>query len=119
MNRRVELILFILVIVLAGGLRMGWPGITEFKADEAHLYSLALDLAEFRALPLRGISYSVGLPQPPIGVYLYALPLLFWKSPLAATLFVGLLNTASVAPAAVLDAAGNPSGDWLVFPLPH
>ena len=85
------------VLALAALLRLGWPGVTEFKLDEAHLYSLALDMAEFKAFPLRGIGSSVGLPNSPISVYLFALPLLIWKSPLAATLFVGLLNTVSVA----------------------
>jgi hypothetical protein len=85
-----------LVLALAGLLRLGWPSLTEFKRDEAHLYALALDVAELRAFPLRGISSSVGLPNPPINVYLFALPLFVWKSPLAATLFVGALNTASV-----------------------
>lgn len=85
------------VLLLAGALRLLWPGLTEFKQDEAHLYALALDLAEFKALPLRGISNSVGLPNAPMSVYLFALPLFVWRSPLAATLFVGLLNTAAVA----------------------
>src|SRR5512147_2255561 len=97
MNRRLEVVAVILVLLLAGLLRMGWPGWTEFKQDEAHLFALALDVAELRALPLRGISSSVGLPNAPASVYLFALPLFLWKSPLAATLWVGLLNTASVA----------------------
>lgn len=97
MSRRLELTLFSLILLLAAVLRLGWPEITEFKRDEAALYSLALDVAEFKALPLRGIGSSVGLPNTPISVYLFALPLFVWKSPLAATLWVGALNTASVA----------------------
>ena len=96
MTRR-EWMALALILAVAALLRMGWPGFTEFKQDEAHLYALALDVAELRAWPLRGISSSVGLPNPPISVYLFALPLVVWKSPLAATLFVGALNTASVA----------------------
>jgi len=96
MSKR-EWFFFCAILLLAGLLRMGWPGLTEFKQDEAHLYALALDLAEFKAFPWRGISSSVGLPNAPMSVYLYALPLFVWKSPLAATLFVGALNTASVA----------------------
>ena len=93
---RRELLALVLVLAVAALLRMGWPGITEFKRDEAQLYGLALDAAELRAFPLRGISSSVGLPNSPLSVYLFALPLFVWKSPLAATLFAGLLNTASV-----------------------
>lgn len=101
MNHR-ETFLLVFVLGLAGLLRMGWPGLTEFKQDEAHLYSLALSLAEFRAFPLHGISFSVGLPNSPLSVYLYALPLFVWKSPIAATLFLGLLNTAAVGLAYLL-----------------
>lgn len=97
MSRRLELTLLSLILLLAGGLRLGWPELTEFKRDEAALYSLALDVAEFKALPLHGIGSSVGLPNTPVSVYLFAIPLFVWKSPLAATLWVGTLNTASVA----------------------
>lgn len=102
MKPKVELVLFVICLSLAAVLRMGWPGITEFKRDEAHLYTLALDLAEFQSFPLRGIGSSVGIPNTPLSVYLFALPLFIWKSPLAATLFVGLLSTASVALAYLL-----------------
>jgi hypothetical protein len=97
-----ELLALAVILALAGLLRMGWPGITEFKQDEAHLYTLSLDVAELRAFPLRGIDSSVGLPNGAASVYLFALPLLIWKSPLAATLFVGALNTASVGLAYLL-----------------
>ena len=43
--RRTELLLAGTVLLLAGTLRMGWPAATEFKADEARLYTLALDAA--------------------------------------------------------------------------
>jgi hypothetical protein len=85
------------IVLLAAALRLAWPGLSEFKLDEAHLYALALEVAEFKALPLHGIGSSVGLPNTPLSVYLFALPLLLWKSPLAATLFVGALNTGAVA----------------------
>ena len=47
--------------------------------------------------PLRGISSSVGFPNFPMSVWLYALPLFISPHPYAATLFTGLLNTLSVA----------------------
>lgn len=97
MARRTELALFALILLLAACLRLGWPKITEFKRDEAALYALALDVAEFKAFPLRGIGSSVGLPNTAINVYLFAIPLFLWKSPLAATLWVGGLNTVAVA----------------------
>jgi len=102
LSRGRELALLGAILLLAGVLRLGWPGVTEFKRDEAALYGLALDVAEFKALPLRGIGSSVGLPNAPASVYVFALPLFLWPSPLAATLFVGALNTASVALAYVM-----------------
>jgi len=95
-NRR-ELIPFLLILLLAAFLRLAWPGLTEFKQDEAHIYRLALDLVDWRAFPLHGIAYSVGWPSSPLSIYLFALPLLVWKSPLAMTLWVGALNTGAVA----------------------
>jgi hypothetical protein len=85
------------IALLAGVLRMGWPGITEFKLDEARVYKLALGLVEFKSLPLSATDMSVGLPNSPLTIYLYALPMFFWKSPLAPLLFGGALNTLAVA----------------------
>jgi hypothetical protein len=94
---RAELVWLVIFVVVGGILRMGWPGITEFKADEARLLVLALDLVEAIRFPLRGISSSVGVPNPAMSVWLFSLPLLLWRHVLAATLFVGLLNTIAVA----------------------
>ncbi|MEP7359581.1 MAG: hypothetical protein ABI847_20175, partial [Anaerolineales bacterium] len=85
------------IMTVAAILRLGWPGITEFKLDEARVYSLALGLVEFRALPLTATDMSVGLPNSPLAVYLYALPMFLWKSPLAPLLFGAALNTGAVA----------------------
>ncbi|MBM4424283.1 MAG: hypothetical protein FJ030_13005 [Chloroflexi bacterium] len=84
------------ILATAAILRLGWPGITEFKADEARLFSLALDMAEIQSFALRGIGSSVGFPNFPMSVWLYALPLFVWKHPYSATLFVAALNTAAV-----------------------
>jgi 4-amino-4-deoxy-L-arabinose transferase-like glycosyltransferase len=83
------------LLLVAGALRMAWPGITEFKADEARLLSLALEMRQ-GTLAVRGISSSTGFPNFPMSVWLYALPVLVWPHPYAATLFTGLLNTLAV-----------------------
>ncbi|MDX1416531.1 MAG: hypothetical protein R3293_20185 [Candidatus Promineifilaceae bacterium] len=88
--------LLFLLLLIAGGLRMAAPGLTEFKADEARLMALALDMAEGQ-LALRGIDSSVGFPNFPASVWIYSIPLIFWPHPYAATIFTGLLNTAAVA----------------------
>ncbi len=94
-TRRTEIILVSLLLILAAVLRMGWPGLTEFKADEARLLSLALDMAEGQ-FALRGISSSVGFPNFPASVWIYSIPLFVWPHPYAATIFTGLLNTLAV-----------------------
>ena len=75
---------------------MAWPGMTEFKADEARLLTLAYDMAEMKYFPLVGISNSAGLPNFPMSVWLYALPLFVWKHVFSATIFTGLINTTAV-----------------------
>lgn len=97
-----EWLLVAALVGLAGILRLGWLGINEFKADEARLLALALNMADSK-LALRGISSSVGLPNFPMSVWLYALPLVVWPHAYAATLFTGLLNTLAVL-----------AGYWLV-----
>lgn len=92
----IELFVVGLILLLAGALRMAAPGLTEFKADEARLLSLAYNMAEGE-LALRGISSSVGLPNFPASVWLYALPVSVWPHPYAATIFTGLLSTLAVA----------------------
>lgn len=96
--RPLEIGLVLLILLLAGLLRMAAPGLTEFKADEARLLALALDMAEGE-IALRGISSSVGLPNFPASVWIYVLPLLLWPHPYAATLFTGFLNTLAVGAA--------------------
>jgi hypothetical protein len=82
--------------MIAGAFRLGAVGITEFKRDEANLSQLALNLTHGREFPLLGINSSVGIPNPPISVYLFAIPYSVDDTPVLATLFVGLLNVAAV-----------------------
>jgi len=114
------------VLATAAVLRLAYPGLTEFKADEARLLALALDMVDGR-FPLRGISSSVGFPNFPMSVWLYALPLLVWPHVYAATLFTGLLNSTAVlagywlvrrywgAPAAVASALLFAVSPWAVI----
>jgi 4-amino-4-deoxy-L-arabinose transferase-like glycosyltransferase len=94
--RRGEWIALALILLLAAALRLGAPGISEFKRDEANMMARALDLARGRDLPLLGLSSSVNVPNPPISVYLFAVPFVFSDSPLPATLYVGVLNVLAV-----------------------
>lgn len=86
-----------LIIVVAAVVRIAFPGWTEFKGDEARLMALAWDMVTDGKVALRGISSSVGIPNFPASVWLYAIPVLIWDHVYAATIFTGLLNTAAVA----------------------
>ncbi|MCA9971719.1 MAG: hypothetical protein KC425_15950, partial [Anaerolineales bacterium] len=94
-RRHADWLILLAVMLLAGIVRLGWPGLTEFKADEARLLALAYEMADGR-FASRGISSSVGFPNFPLSVWLYAIPAALWRHPLSATLFTGLLNTLAV-----------------------
>ena len=83
-------------IIIAGLLRMIFPGLSEFKADEARLYASSLNFITQLEMPTHGITSSIGIPNFPISTWLYAIPLTLWKHPYSATIFTGLLNTAAI-----------------------
>lgn len=93
---RWELVALVGLLLLAAVTRLGWPGLTEFKADEGRLLTLALQMSRGE-FAVRGISSSVGFPNFPMSVWLYSLPLFVWRHPIAATLFTGLLGALAVA----------------------
>ncbi|MBP6786831.1 MAG: hypothetical protein KA170_04515 [Candidatus Promineofilum sp.] len=123
---RAEWLAFAAVIALAAAVRLARPDLTEFKADEGRLLTLALQAAA-GDVPLHGIASSVGFPNAPLSVWLYALPLLFWRHPFAPTLFTGLVNTLAVAgvywlarrtwgvPAALAAALLLAAGPWAII----
>ncbi len=97
-NSRSHLDLVILMIVLvAFGLRTGWPTLAEFKYDEANVVRHALQIARKGRLPVVGVGSSTGVKNLPLMLYLIALPLRFWADPVAAVLFTGWLNSLAVA----------------------
>lgn len=96
-SRRQEVLLVGLLLLLAAFLRLAWPGLTHFQADEARLYMRALSMARSGGLATHGIESSIGFPNSPVSVWLYALPLVVWPHVYAATLFTGLVNLLAVA----------------------
>jgi len=94
--QRCEVALLAVVVLLAAGLRMGRPGLSQFALDEAHISSLALELASGRSFPLTGTRSSVGIHLPPMGNYLYAIPYAMGRGALPAVLFTGLWNVVGV-----------------------
>ncbi|MFW5691954.1 MAG: ArnT family glycosyltransferase, partial [Chloroflexota bacterium] len=93
----IEFSLLALIVLIGAYLRMGQPGIVEFKRDEANLSLLALEMVHEGHVPLLGITSSVGLPNAPMNVYVLSLPYFISDSPLVATQFIGLLNVIAVA----------------------
>ena len=84
------------ILVLAFLLRMGWPTLAEFKRDEAGVARSALAIAYEGHLPAVGPEASMGTAFLPYTYYLTAIPLRLWQDPVAAVLFVGLLNGLAV-----------------------
>ncbi|NLT74842.1 MAG: hypothetical protein GXX94_11745 [Chloroflexi bacterium] len=83
-----------LVLLVAGVLRLGWPGINSFGFDEARVSLLALQMAREGQVPLAGIPSSAGIANPALFVWLMSLPYLFSRDPLCATLCIALANIA-------------------------
>jgi len=86
-----------LAVILGTGLWLRISGLEnmEFKADEAVAMELASAIPEGR-FPAIGLLSSVGLPNPPLFVYILSIPTLFNSSPLAAALFIALCGAFSV-----------------------
>lgn len=95
-GNRGEAAVFLLILLVAALARLGRPDLTEFKADEGRLLTLALRMSDGE-WAVRGISSSVGFPNAPMSVWLYSLPLFIRQHVYAATLFTGALGVAAVA----------------------
>lgn len=93
---RRDLYTLLLILFIAALLRFGEAGVVEFFHDDAMLATLAQELAAGEHLPLTGILSSTGIPNPPVSVYIMALPFLLTSDPQVAVLFVMALNVAGV-----------------------
>lgn len=95
LNRR-DWLTLLLIVFAAALLRLGEPGIVEFKHDEAWLSLKALEMIDGTQPAFTGIPSSVGIPNPPISVYVMLPPYLFTTNPIIATLYVAALNVIGV-----------------------
>ena len=90
------------VLVIAAGTRFAWLDLMEFKGDEAAACRLGLHVLGFsepgvgRFFPTAGLTSSIGVPNPPLFVYLLAVPLAIVRSPIAAAAFVAATNVVAV-----------------------
>jgi hypothetical protein len=90
-----EILALLGIGALAGWLRLRDLDLVEFKADEAITVDLARRLLDGNLLSV-GLRSSIGAYNPPLFVYLTAIPLAVRDDPLAATAFVGVLSVAAV-----------------------
>ena len=93
---RLTTLLLIVILTLAAVLRLGWPGLTEFKYDEATIARLALALVHEGRLPTHGLTSSLVIPHPPLTAYLLAIPFAISRDPALAVLFSGALGVVAV-----------------------
>jgi hypothetical protein len=89
--------LFLAAIVLLGGwLRFSRLDLMEFKSDERELHKLAVKQASGQ-WQFSGLVSSTGLRNPPMAVYLFAIPALISSDPIALAMLPALLNTLAIA----------------------
>jgi len=89
-------LILILILIVAGMMRLGEPNVVEFSHHDAMLSTLAQEMVRGQNFPLTGIISSVGIPNPPMSVYTMAIPFAINSNPTFAILFVMLLNVAGV-----------------------
>jgi len=96
--RRVSATKFALIgiMLLAAYLRLSNLELTEFKLDEAHVCSRAAEFLASGRPPLVGIGSSVGMANPPLFIYLMAIPVSLSKNPAVIAGFIALLNVGAV-----------------------
>ena len=84
------------IMLLAAYLRLGNLGLTEFKLDEAHVCGRAAEFLASGRPPLVGIGSSVGAANPPLFIYLTAIPVSLSRNPTVIAGFMALLNLGAV-----------------------
>lgn len=84
------------ILIVAVYLRVSHIGLLEFKADEANAAILAVKMAHGDAFPSVGLTYSVGVRQAPLYIYLLAPFFAVSRSPAAFTVGWGLVSAAAV-----------------------
>ena len=91
-----DLPILLCILFAAAGMRLGRSGVVEYFHDDAMLATLALEMAAGERFPLTGILSSTGIPNPPTGVYVMAIPFSLSSDPNAAIHFIMLLNVGGV-----------------------
>jgi 4-amino-4-deoxy-L-arabinose transferase-like glycosyltransferase len=92
----VKKILLFLIIIAAIFLRIYNLNYMEFKGDEGFNSFKALKLVKEGAMPLFSSISSTGIHEPPVFMYLLAIPYVFSTNPVVATGFIALLNVLGI-----------------------
>ena len=101
-DRSLDAVVLAGIVAVAAATRFSWLDLMEFKGDEAQACRLALHVLGFsepgvgRFFPTEGLISSIGVPNPPLFVYLVSLPLLIVRSPLAAVTAIAAANVTAV-----------------------
>lgn len=89
-------LLLLAILLLAAALRLTRLDLAEFKRDEATIVRRALDIVHAREFPAVGVASSQGPDNPPLTLYLTALPLAVAQDPRLAVALVATLNLGAV-----------------------
>jgi hypothetical protein len=94
--RPLELTALALIVSVGAYLRLTRLDLMEFKFDEATALQMAVALAEGRDWPLAGLMSSVGIHNPPVLIYLLAVPAFFSRDALFVAAAVAVLSSAAI-----------------------
>lgn len=94
--QQIDILILCILLLIAGWMRLGRGEVVEYFHDDAMLATLALEMADGETFPVTGILSSTGIPNPPISVYLMAIPFSISANPNIAIYFVMLLNVVGV-----------------------
>ena len=94
--RRRDLPVLLCILLMAAWLRLGRGDVLEYFHDDAMLATLAQEMAAGERRPLTGILSSTGIPNPPAGVWVMAIPFSISSNPNVALHFIMLLNVGAV-----------------------
>jgi 4-amino-4-deoxy-L-arabinose transferase-like glycosyltransferase len=100
----------VLILALGALLRFMQTGLIRYAYDQSYPAYQALGLLDGGQWPLIGQPSSIFLDNPVLMIYIQAIPLALFRSPLAVQAFILILNTAAIW--FVYRAAADVLGEW-------
>jgi len=88
--------ILLVILVVAAYLRVSHVGLLEFKADEANAAIMAVKFAKGQMFPQVGLTYSVGVRQAPLYIYLLTPFFALNGDPAFFTICYGLISALAV-----------------------